>query len=193
MTQITVQDGKIVLRDGKVGTGAGCCCGGDCECDLIALHGSSKSIMATVTVTLPDVPGDCPSGEYTVNLELTTLSSADIFGCQNFEIGPICYVDPFTQENICYYLTAAVSLRLKCEGGQYRSYAAFSTIPCAGGGYACTIGSGGYVGFEATQPEESAIHESRVLDGVCVPSEASSTLTREEVPGCVLTWTLWAE
>ena len=26
MTQITVQDGKLILRDGKVGTGAECCC-----------------------------------------------------------------------------------------------------------------------------------------------------------------------
>jgi hypothetical protein len=26
MTQITLQDGKLVLRDGKVGTGEACCC-----------------------------------------------------------------------------------------------------------------------------------------------------------------------
>ena len=26
MTQITFQDGKILMRDGKVGTGQGCCC-----------------------------------------------------------------------------------------------------------------------------------------------------------------------
>jgi hypothetical protein len=34
MTLITIQDGKIVLRDGKVGTEQACCCGGDepCEC-----------------------------------------------------------------------------------------------------------------------------------------------------------------
>lgn len=31
MTQITVQDGKVVMRDGKVGTGEGCCCEG-CGC-----------------------------------------------------------------------------------------------------------------------------------------------------------------
>ena len=30
MTQITLQDGKIVLRDGKVGTEQACCCGGCC-------------------------------------------------------------------------------------------------------------------------------------------------------------------
>jgi hypothetical protein len=34
VTRITVQDGKIVLRDGKVGTEEACCCGegGPCEC-----------------------------------------------------------------------------------------------------------------------------------------------------------------
>ena len=31
MTLITLQDGKIVLRDGKVGTEQECCCGGPCE------------------------------------------------------------------------------------------------------------------------------------------------------------------
>lgn len=30
MTQITLQDGKVVLIDGKVGSGAECCCGGVC-------------------------------------------------------------------------------------------------------------------------------------------------------------------
>ena len=30
MTAITLQDGKIVLRDGKVGTEQACCCGGPC-------------------------------------------------------------------------------------------------------------------------------------------------------------------
>lgn len=30
MTTITFQDGKAVFRDGKAGTEAGCCCGGEC-------------------------------------------------------------------------------------------------------------------------------------------------------------------
>ena len=33
MSSITIQDGKLVLRDGKVGTGGGCCCG--C-CEIVA-------------------------------------------------------------------------------------------------------------------------------------------------------------
>lgn len=32
MTTIKLNDGKPVLRDGKVGTGQGCCCNGDCLC-----------------------------------------------------------------------------------------------------------------------------------------------------------------
>ena len=32
MTLITFQDGKPVFRDGKVGTGQGCCCGPQCDC-----------------------------------------------------------------------------------------------------------------------------------------------------------------
>ena len=31
MTLITFSDGKVVMQDGKVGTGKGCCCAG-CEC-----------------------------------------------------------------------------------------------------------------------------------------------------------------
>lgn len=34
MTSITFQDGKVVMRDGKVGTEQGCCCGCSCpECN----------------------------------------------------------------------------------------------------------------------------------------------------------------
>lgn len=31
--QVYKSDGKLILRDGKVGTEQGCCCGGECECD----------------------------------------------------------------------------------------------------------------------------------------------------------------
>jgi hypothetical protein len=33
MTSITVQDGKILLRDGAIGTGQACCCGEPPECE----------------------------------------------------------------------------------------------------------------------------------------------------------------
>ena len=32
MTQVPLQDGKVVLRDGKAGTEAACCCGSCCRC-----------------------------------------------------------------------------------------------------------------------------------------------------------------
>ena len=41
MTSLTVQDGKLVLRDGKLGTQEGCCCGGGgacCLCDSLTLY-----------------------------------------------------------------------------------------------------------------------------------------------------------
>lgn len=38
MTQITFQDGKIVLRDGKVGTGQGCCCGEEVRDCLVTVN-----------------------------------------------------------------------------------------------------------------------------------------------------------
>ena len=36
MTLITLQDGKVVMRDGKVGTEQACCCGGCCCVDGVA-------------------------------------------------------------------------------------------------------------------------------------------------------------
>ena len=40
MPRITVQDGKLVVREGKIGTGHECCCGGsgdcsNCECSAV--------------------------------------------------------------------------------------------------------------------------------------------------------------
>jgi len=42
MTLITLQDGKLVLRDGKVGTGAACCCGAS-GCCCVAGNPDSAS------------------------------------------------------------------------------------------------------------------------------------------------------
>jgi hypothetical protein len=60
MTTITTQDGKIVFRDGRVGTGQGCCCdgGGDggcaesCDAELTAT-GSIGGMTATVVIPIP--------------------------------------------------------------------------------------------------------------------------------------------
>jgi hypothetical protein len=44
VTRITLQDGKIVIRDGKVGTEEACCCGGACDCPPDCVDGLEVSI-----------------------------------------------------------------------------------------------------------------------------------------------------
>ena len=59
MTQITVQDGKVVVRDGKVGTGEGCCCGGgECDCEACAVTVTVEVETETIEVTTNDVWSD---------------------------------------------------------------------------------------------------------------------------------------
>ena len=51
MTLITLQDGKIVLRDGKVGTEQACCCGGgECDCDAFC-DGNFELEIEGITIT----------------------------------------------------------------------------------------------------------------------------------------------
>jgi hypothetical protein len=53
MTLITFQDGKPVLRDGKVGTEQECCCGGgECDCTLCT-GGSVDYELDGVTLNVP--------------------------------------------------------------------------------------------------------------------------------------------
>jgi hypothetical protein len=59
MTRITLQDGKVVLRDGKVGTEEACCCGG-CPCKTVIwthVYGGCTNI-ATQTLTA-EAEEDC--------------------------------------------------------------------------------------------------------------------------------------
>ena len=73
MTLITVQDGKIVLRDGQVGTEQACCCGGGCNCTCndyvfsVVIEGQTLSVDSVNTFAqqqlclecadVPPVPG----------------------------------------------------------------------------------------------------------------------------------------
>jgi hypothetical protein len=59
MTAITLQDGKIVLRDGKVGTEQACCCG--CACAF------REGSVIVVTVDGNDVEFFGPNGPIDVN------------------------------------------------------------------------------------------------------------------------------
>jgi len=40
VTRITLQDGKVVLRDGKVGTEQACCCGDECPFQFLSCANS---------------------------------------------------------------------------------------------------------------------------------------------------------
>jgi hypothetical protein len=65
MTLITLQDGKVVLRDGKVGTEQACCCGENCDvfCDVngVCPEGCEcNRIGCAYFFSPPD--GQCPPG-----------------------------------------------------------------------------------------------------------------------------------
>jgi hypothetical protein len=69
MTLITLQDGKIVLRDGKVGTEQACCCGGCCIVDGNIEFGyatQQECEQCDVTRTCEEysepTPEGCPDG-----------------------------------------------------------------------------------------------------------------------------------
>ena len=60
MTTITTQDGKIVFRDGKVGTEQGCCCGGGgdpcppcSDCNELTISVSYCGMQATAVAPAP--------------------------------------------------------------------------------------------------------------------------------------------
>ena len=56
MTLITVQDGKVVMRDGQVGTEQGCCCSTGCSesCPkTFTVNWSYKTDFGTITTTTP--------------------------------------------------------------------------------------------------------------------------------------------
>lgn len=67
MTQITVQDGKIVMRDGKVGTEPACCCGSCCPGiyhDGVFPCLAPECVPSYVGIVIPPFwifdPGGCP-------------------------------------------------------------------------------------------------------------------------------------
>lgn len=69
MTKITFQDGKPVLRDGKVGVGQGCCCGGCGRCVVDGQWNTDYRTKAEcercglcVESLSTECDGDCPPG-----------------------------------------------------------------------------------------------------------------------------------
>lgn len=166
MTLITWQDGQPVFRDGKIGTEQDCCC--SCECAAgDSLTG--KTISCTATLTLPNVPGDCPAGTYTVTFQL--LWDAGLLnyqGCAAVDFGGGIF--------------GRVVALLVCDGETYGPPARWTSVcdfstngDCDFQNGTCQIG--GFLGF--FNPFAGANqHTSSTIDGVCVPN--ANTFTRTD-------------
>ena len=146
MTLITFQDGKPLFRDGKVGTEQACCCG--CACQMPLPSGMVPHVSAVVT--FPDIPGDCPSGDYPVELDLT-LQFGAYYGCVEIDLG---------EGIVC-----AIEFYLHCTDGQWYGNPVVFTGPCSRASYTCTIGNGGFIGTGETY----ALPSSK-QDGTCLPT-----------------------
>ena len=84
MTKITLQDGKILMRDGKVGTEQACCCN-KCLCELdcdvvqnasITFYGTKNG---TVTVSYPSAD---PNGYFLLFCDIYGNSRQVVLGVQ---------------------------------------------------------------------------------------------------------------
>lgn len=104
MTQITVQDGKIVLRDGKVGTGEGCCCeGGFCppgtQCTIYPFYEvdycEEVDGQWVVTQSCPPLGVECVPCECLEGFTLTSQEDKEPFPGAGFLVRYItCDHDP---------------------------------------------------------------------------------------------------
>lgn len=122
---------------------------------------SSKTIMATGSVTLPGEPGDCAGGTYSFNFRMVHFLGT-ITGCQTITIE-----------------SASISIvgYMGCEAdGVWRSQVVFHAYPCNGSSYTCTVGSGQYIGA-ATEP---ITHASAQEGLACVPLTKSFSSTEQE-------------
>jgi len=97
MTLITFQDGKPVMRDGKVGTGQGCCCGGCGRCLVdgqvnhdYRTQAECERCRQCVEMLQTECNGDCPNGalpgESLVTLEFSS-EECGTGGAGSVEIG----------------------------------------------------------------------------------------------------------
>lgn len=81
MTQIALQDGKVILRDGKAGTGQDCCCG--CQC------GTYFTLDGSNVYKLKFTFGDSSTATYCLNaLPLPLGGTAENLICvgQRYEV-----------------------------------------------------------------------------------------------------------
>lgn len=145
MTEIAWQDGGPVFRDGKLGTGQGCCCIAPCVMPCVGLLPGSPTVTMEYTAIIGDGSTCAPQ---TINrtLTLTGLITSPFYGSET------------TLVDLGDGATAQLQAYLRCdsvEGGWY-SYAAISTFGCAFEGGAWI---GGQTPFKP--------HEAVVSGGQC--------------------------
>jgi hypothetical protein len=159
MSEITFQDGKVLFRDGKVGTEQACCCGECAPCpDLQSL---------CISITLTDYNGTVYTADET---DVFWFMSGDsISGSVNFP-------------NFDY------SLLLRCENGNISVFAgwAFVIAGCictSGGGSAVIPCSSDPKWYLATASGEIEFDQfGDPCDGDCPPNLGSFSVTFSDAP-----------
>ena len=110
---------------------------------------------------LPNVPGDCPAGTYTVTFQLTwDVVLLNYYGCAAVDFGGGIF--------------GRASAILACDDTlsprRWGSVCNFNTDgDCAFANGQCQIG--GFLGFNNPFAGTN-LHSSRTIDGVCVPTSA---------------------
>jgi hypothetical protein len=103
MTRITFQDGKVVLRDGQVGTEEACCCGGECECP--------NECVENLAISLGGNP-ECFGGFYSDFLNCAGGGISAVLQCNDGQWLVFVSVCCFENSGLCFASYEAV---LECE------------------------------------------------------------------------------
>lgn len=103
MTKITLQDGRVVLRDGKIGTEQACCCGEECVCPADCVDGLQISLGNEPT---------CAGGFYSDFLDCTGGGISASMYCSDGEWLVFVSVCCFENDGLCFASYEAV---LECE------------------------------------------------------------------------------
>lgn len=137
MTKITLQDGKLIFRDGKIGTEKECCC---CNCEAVPA-GTALPNDTPVSIT-----SDCPcfdngtlSGSGTLDsIAWSECDSLPSFG--TLEIG-FCNGKLFVIAGVAWQSEESDPFDLENSGRSYGSFVGCppNTVTESGGDYSGTI------------------------------------------------------
>lgn len=133
MTQITLQDGKLVLHDGKVGTEQACCCGGDCCCkcrvkvtfpgifddgDYVNAYSLNENNQETFPCGQPVSDGRidfvCAGALFLQSFTYNLTCQDNLFTLTVFRSTPCVPFDPFTAEEVFWRVTDVYTFG--CDG-----------------------------------------------------------------------------